>query len=288
MAQNPLYLYNPSLAGSIIVMILFGISTVLAFWQSIRHKTPLLFFLFVGSGVETIAYMARTYSIVHVKDVWGFLAAALLPVIAPSFMAASCYMVFGRIMWAATPLEKLTFKHLWVPARWITPIFCLFDLLCFIVQAFGLGVVAGAYNPSHPTYIDGILIPDLEKIKSGTHIIETGVILQVVCFCLFALLAWRFMFISRTFRPNLQQNWKRLAWAVNAAGTLIAVCCLQQVAVYSSADFASCVQSSGRLSMQALRTRTITLSPTSGAFMCSILSRCSVSLLGRLLCDATG
>ncbi|KAB8356324.1 hypothetical protein FH972_023908 [Carpinus fangiana] len=235
MAQNPLYLYyKPSLAGSWIVTILYALSTVYAFWQCIRNKTPLLFFLLVGSGVETLAFMGRTYSITHEHDIWGFLIGSLFPVIAPSFIAASCYMVFGRIVWATTPLEKLKARHLWVPPRWITPIFCLFDLFSFVVQALGVAVVASAFNPSNPTIVDGHVIVDAEKTKAGTRLIEAGVIMQVVCFGLFALLAWRFMFISRQFRPNMRENWKRLSWAVNAAGTLIAL-----RAVFRSFEYAS-------------------------------------------------
>ena len=40
-------------------------------------------------------------------------------VLAPSIMAASCYMAFGRLVWYITPHSKLNFKKLWIPPRWV-------------------------------------------------------------------------------------------------------------------------------------------------------------------------
>lgn len=142
------------------------------------------------------------------------------PSVAPSFMAAACYMTFGRIMWYVTPSDRRSFRSLWLPARWVAPLFVLFDMGAFVIQFLGVAAAASAYT--HPR-AGG---PQQTKVASAVRVLKLGLIVQLLCFGVFALIGSRFMFISRAWTPvsiDPQPRWRRLAWSVNASATLITV-----------------------------------------------------------------
>ncbi len=141
--------------------------------------------------------------------------------VAPSFVAAACYMSFGRLVWWVTPSHHRGFKTLWVPARWITPLFVSFDLGSFFVQFIGLAVIASGFTSNKTG-------KDLQhSINNGIRVLKFGLIIQLLCFGIFALISARFIFISRRWRNEWldggNARWRRLGWAINVSSTLIMV-----------------------------------------------------------------
>lgn len=143
--------------------------------------------------------------------------------LAPSFIAASVYQAFGRLVWTVTPLDKINFRTLWVFPRLITPFFVLFDLLAFLIQVWGVLVVSAAYTKADndPEKVD------VDDVKTGSNILKIGLIVQLVCFGFFALIGIKFVITSRNWaspidrRGKVLGTWRRLSWAINIAATLI-------------------------------------------------------------------
>lgn len=140
--------------------------------------------------------------------------------LAPSFIAAACYMVFGRLIWLVTPATWRGFRSLWVPARWITPIFVTLDLLSFFIQLAGLGSVASAHSPN-------ISAEESQKrLENGTSTLKTGLIVQLFGFGIFTVIGLRFVVVSRKWKndwPDDGGRWRRCVWVINICCALIMV-----------------------------------------------------------------
>lgn len=155
-----------------------------------------------------------------------------LIILAPIMMAGIVYVVFGRIIFHVVPPEARTLRLLWVPARWMAPIFVGFDIFTLLLQLIGaLLILDGTDN----TKID------VKKANNGKAIALAGVTLQIVIFGLFTVLAARFHFISRRFlaesqaapsskpdsrngtRQSFNPNWRMLLYAVNFSCGMITV-----------------------------------------------------------------
>lgn len=129
-------------------------------------------------------------------------------------------MTFGRLVWYLTPSDRRTFSTLWVPARWITPIFVSFDMFAFLIQLASITDVRSAYTSSKP------LKDATTMFEHGLHVLKVGLIIQLLCFTAFAIIGLRFTLVSRKWVNHstaLEGKSKRCVWMVNGAGTLIMV-----------------------------------------------------------------
>lgn len=131
-------------------------------------------------------------------------------------------MIFGRIVWFITPKDYLNFGGLWFWPKAITPFFIILDFSAFIIQLFGAGKITNAYN-SNMSDVDV-----RNAIYYGRTILAAGLIVQVVCFGLFAIIGTRFFLISRDWKETGEyasklNRWRKVNLAVNLAATLILV-----------------------------------------------------------------
>jgi hypothetical protein len=123
-------------------------------------------------------------------------------------------------------------------ARWVTPIFVGFDILALVAQVIGAIML---------TSVDATDADAASKLNLGKDIAMAGVILQLVAFGLFTIVAIRFHFTSKRFTNDFKErlqpvagnkyvsiegragkfnpNWRRLLYAVNGACALILVSC---------------------------------------------------------------
>jgi hypothetical protein len=150
--------------------------------------------------------------------------------VAPSFIAAACYMTFARILWYVTPSDRRNFRSLWLPARWVAPVFVLFDMGAFFIQFLGVVAAASAYTNTSKRDEKA----QQTKINNAVRVLKFGLIVQLLCFGVFALIGSRFMFISRGWTVasiNPPAGWRRLAWSVNTSATLIMVSTLGRLEI---------------------------------------------------------
>lgn len=89
----------------------------------------------------------------------------------PTFLAATVYMTLGRYIVALDAHD-----HAMIAPRWITRIYILIDVLCFVSQFMGAGIQASG---------------DPKIINIGNKAILGGLIFQLVAFAFFVLMAIR-------------------------------------------------------------------------------------------------
>lgn len=218
-----LYLYNPSKVAAVLFAILFGISTLLHFYQSIfqnRRRAWFMTAFLIGALMEVVGYSARIVSINDTSKLNPFIVQTLCILLAPALMAATIYMILGRII-LLTSGEPYAF----IRRTWLTKIFVLGDVLSFVAQGIGGGML---------TNHDGTIQEQLDRQKTGKNIILIGLWLQIVFFGLFLLVAVLFQVRGRHHFKTLPQGlgWQKHLYTLYAVAFLILVRSLFRVIEY--------------------------------------------------------
>ncbi len=138
-------------------------------------------------------------------------------------------------MFHVVPKESRTIRTLWIPPRFVTPIFVVCDIFALLIQLFGT-VKITSISPTDPN-----LAADAKK---GKKIAQIGVAIQLACFGLFSVIAIRFNFTSKKFAAGFEQrlsnieekyctidggekrlkkNWQAILRCVNVASLMILV-----------------------------------------------------------------
>ncbi|SCU98667.1 LAMI_0F15786g1_1 [Lachancea mirantina] len=121
------------------------------------------FFLVFGCGIETGGYIARAYSSKNTDMLVPYVIHLVFLLVSPALMAASIYMIFGRML----IIMQCTSISL-VPVRFNTAVFVTGDVVSFLLQAAGGGMMATESSRS-----------------TGEDIIIGGLLVQIVFFGLF-------------------------------------------------------------------------------------------------------
>ncbi|KAH6952027.1 RTA1 like protein-domain-containing protein [Fusarium avenaceum] len=164
MANNP-WTYNPSPAAAIIFLLLFTIATlwhaVLLFTRRTWYFIPFI----IGGALEIIGYATRYLGSKDLENLTFFIIQTLAILVAPALLAASIYMVLGRLV-------VLVRAEAYLPVRptWLTKIFVGGDILSFIIQIAGSGMLSSNFS-------------------LGKAIILVGLAIQLIFFGLFVLSA---------------------------------------------------------------------------------------------------
>lgn len=117
--------------------------------------------------MEATAYWFRSRSHNNLRQTLPFLIQNLLVLVAPPFLAATIYMSLGRITRALKAQEVSL-----ISLRWITKLFVLVDLICFVTQTAG-AIMSGS--------------EDVDEAKRGQTIIIGGLVIQILAFALFII-----------------------------------------------------------------------------------------------------
>lgn len=117
-------------------------------------------------AVEIAGYGARAVAEDKTDQLGPYVAQSILLLVAPALYAASIYMALGRLM-RSVQAER----HSLVPVRWLTRAFVAGDVLSFLIQSTGGGLM-GSGNFDQ---------------KTAQNIVLGGLIVQIVMFGLFAV-----------------------------------------------------------------------------------------------------
>ncbi|KAJ5773781.1 hypothetical protein N7457_008677 [Penicillium paradoxum] len=202
------YYYTPSSPAAGIFVGLLGLSTVLHLYQLLRTRTWFMIPFLVGGALETVGYVGRLLSSTETPDYTKgpYIMQSALILIAPAFLAASIYMTLGRIIFMVDG-EKCSLIRL----KWLTKIFVSGDVLSFLMQASGAG----------------IMVKDTTNPSTGENIIIGGLFVQILFFGFFIISAM--VFQSRiSSSPSgrsieLSSVWRRHLTALYISGALILV-----------------------------------------------------------------
>ncbi|KAJ5934303.1 hypothetical protein N7466_003850 [Penicillium verhagenii] len=214
-----LYNYDPSPSAAIAFAVFFGLSAAFHIWQVIQKRSWFFIPFVIGGIFETVGYAARHYSAEQTPD-WttmSYVIQELFLLLAPSFFAASIYMILGRII----RLLNADSNSLIRP-NWLTKIFVTGDVLSFLMQSSGGGMLATAKSTS--------------SMNLGENIIVGGLFVQVVSFGFFIIISIifhrRMLATPLHYMVKTQIPWTRYMMVLYAASALILIRSIYRVAEY--------------------------------------------------------
>ncbi|KUJ20461.1 RTA1 like protein [Mollisia scopiformis] len=197
MAKQDFYHYTPSLDAAIVFAVLYTLAAIGTVLQFLRYRSWVWTVMVLASGMESAGYILRTISTQHIYDQNLYVASFSLIVLAPVLMAAACYIVFGRIVFHVVPKEARTTRLLWIPPRFVTPIFVACDVLALLLQLTGAVQI---------TTVSSTAVNAKSKLSRGKTIAQIGVAVQLICFGLFSIIAVRFNFTSKRFKASFEER----------------------------------------------------------------------------------
>ncbi|KAF1987010.1 RTA1-domain-containing protein [Aulographum hederae CBS 113979] len=211
------YHYTPSLPAAIILTIVFILLTSYHLTLLLRKKTYYFIPFILGGLFEAIGYIGRALSS-RDKDALGpYIMQTLLLLVAPALFAASVYMTLGRIILAVEGEERSLVRR-----KWLTKIFVAGDVLSFLMQSAGGGMMAKADSPT--------------SASTGQNVIVGGLVVQVLFFAFFILVAIVFhrrLLLSPTrlsTTPSLP--WQKHLIALYGISTLILIRSIFRIVEY--------------------------------------------------------
>ncbi|KAI1106915.1 RTA1-domain-containing protein [Jackrogersella minutella] len=230
------YAYDPSKAVALVCCILFGVGLIWSLFMTIRKRSWVWTVQLLAILMEVVGYAFRLVSANNPTSLNPYAIQFCVIILAPVLMAGAIYVVFGRIVFHVVPAQERTTRLLWIPPRWVTPIFVAFDIIALFVQLIGAVSVSG----TRATDKDAA-----NKLKIGKDVALAGLGIQMAAFGLFTIIAARFHFTSQRFVQSLNwrleetdggravfvkgssqkinPNWRRLLYAVNVSCILILI-----------------------------------------------------------------
>ncbi|KXH42482.1 hypothetical protein CNYM01_08527 [Colletotrichum nymphaeae SA-01] len=206
------YHYDPSLPAACIFIALFGISFALHLFQMIKLRAWYFVPFLIGcccralSATETPNWSTTSYTIQSLTLLLG-----------PALLAASIYMVLGRL------IRFLEAEHLaLIRTKWLTKLFVLGDVISFVTQGAGGAILSRAKS--------------LSDVDLGENIIIAGLAVQILFF-------GGFIIVTCLFHYRINQNptdpcnsaslrWKPFLWILYGASLLIMIRSVFRVAEY--------------------------------------------------------
>ncbi|KAF0327599.1 hypothetical protein K4K61_008112 [Colletotrichum sp. SAR11_59] len=167
MASYNLYKYSPSGAAAMIFLVGFIVGCAWHVFIIVRRRAWYFIPLIIGCLLEIAGYLGRFLSSTDTGNLGFFMIQTLCLLVAPALFAASIYMVLGRLILylQCAPLSPIK------PSR-LTKIFVVGDVLSFLVQVMGAGLLAQA-----------------KSMNTGKTIILLGLAVQLIFFGLFVVVA---------------------------------------------------------------------------------------------------
>ncbi|KAL2823808.1 RTA1 like protein-domain-containing protein [Aspergillus cavernicola] len=216
------YRYNPSIGAAVVFTILFIVASGIHTYQVALTRTWFLIPFVLGGYFEWIGYIGRAISGTESPDFTlnPYILQTLLLLIAPTLYAASIYMELGRIV-LITDGEA----YCWIRRQWLTKIFLLGDIISFIMQGAGGGIMASG---------------SASALTTGENIIIAGLVIQLLFFSLFVYTSIRFhLGMHRGPSPKVlhsQPPWEKHIYALYAGSLLIFVRCLFRLIEYAQGN----------------------------------------------------
>ncbi|KAF4815569.1 Protein RTM1 [Colletotrichum tropicale] len=162
--------YDPSFPAAWVYIALFGISFALHVFQMVKFRAWYFAPFLLAAAVS---YIGRALSTTETPD-WtttAYTIQSLTLLLGPALLAASIYMVLGRL------IRFMEAEHLaLIRTNWLTKIFVLGDIISFVTQGAGGAILSRAKSPSDVDLVENIIIAGL-----AVQIAFFGVFIIVIC-----------------------------------------------------------------------------------------------------------
>ncbi|KAF2621293.1 RTA1-domain-containing protein [Macroventuria anomochaeta] len=194
--DQPLYPYNPSDTAAYAFVAMFAIAGLLHLVLMFPYRAWFPIPMIIGTAMEAGSYYLRSKSHDNIHQILPFIISTLLIMGAAPMLAATIYMSLKRIVNAVDAAHSAP-----ISMRWVSKLFVLFDVGCFISQIAGSAMRA-----------------DVKTLSTGTTLVMVGLIIQVVIFFIcIALMASIHFRLNRnpTNLSNLPTlSWRRNVWSL--------------------------------------------------------------------------
>ncbi|KAJ5369579.1 RTA1 like protein [Penicillium cosmopolitanum] len=207
--------YVPSMAAAVIFLVLFLLTTFVHFWKIFRKRVRFTLPFAIGGLFEIIGYATRIDSHNNTGKLMPYCIQAVFILLGPALFAASVYMVLARII-RSVRAEMYSV----VPLNWVTKTFVISDVITFLVQAGGSGMMVNS---------------SLSKVGQG--VVIAGLCLQAVSFCLFIVTAY--VFQTRMRRAPTTESfdvaipWKKHLYGLYTISGLVLVRSIFRIVEYA-------------------------------------------------------
>ncbi|KAK0210390.1 RTA1 like protein-domain-containing protein [Desarmillaria ectypa] len=200
-----LYHYTPSAIVAAIFSAIFFLSSIVLAWRTFKARSWYFSAMIIGGLMEGIGYIGRILSHSDPEALGPYIMQTLLLLVAPALYAAAIYVVLGRLI-RTLHAEQYSLIRL----NWLTKFLVLGDVISFLLQSGGGGIMANS--------------KDQNKMKIGQYIIIVGLILQIVWFGGFVVVAGVFHYRMRVV-PTVpgKTNWRRFMFVLYGASNMILV-----------------------------------------------------------------
>jgi hypothetical protein len=211
-----LWPYRPTTAAGVIAAIVFFAITGVHTWRLVKNRTWFCIPFVIGGLFEAIGYAARAAAHNDTESKTPYIIQSILILVAPILFAASVYMILGRLI-----LRTDSASYSIIRASWVTKIFVTGDILCFFIQSGGAGMLVKA--------------KDADGFKTGENIILGGLILQILIFTFFVVVAsiWHRRLNAQPTAAASEIPWNKYIMFLYAASVFITVRNLCRVIEYA-------------------------------------------------------
>ncbi|RYP54247.1 hypothetical protein DL769_010384 [Monosporascus sp. CRB-8-3] len=204
------YHYDPSQGAATVFVVVFGLSTVMHGYQLVKHRTWYFIPFFLGGICEALGYAGRIIASTETPDwtVGPYVMQTILILVAAAMLAASIYMVLGRMV------RLLQAEHLaFIPVRWTSKIFVTADVISILMQGAGGAMLSIAET--------------VDEFQRGENIIIGGLVVQLVGFSVFIAVAGVF-YVRITKNPTRATDtvdipWRSYMWVMFGSTALILI-----------------------------------------------------------------
>ncbi|EEQ91511.2 RTA1 domain-containing protein [Blastomyces dermatitidis ER-3] len=203
------YKYTPSKAAAIVFIILFLPTTGFHTFQLVKRSVWFFIPVVVGGIFEIVGYSARIISSTEAPLFTDtpYIIQNLFLLLAPALFAASIYMELGRII-AILHGEKFSV----IRRTWMTKIFVTGDILSFVVQGCGGGIMSSGTK---------------SNLSLGQKVIIVGLCIQLIFFGLFIIVSVifhrRMAARPTTASLSIQVSWSKYLYSLYAVSVLIMI-----------------------------------------------------------------
>ncbi|KAL3469139.1 RTA1 like protein-domain-containing protein [Aspergillus californicus] len=150
-----LWQYIPSKAASIIFLILFLAATAYHSWKAWKTKARFCIPFCLGGLFEIIGYGARANCTDNTAKLMPYIIQNIFVLLGPVLFAASIYMFLARLI-CSVGAER----HSLIRITWMTKTFVAGDIISFLIQGSGGGMMAmdGMANMAKGIVIGGLMV----------------------------------------------------------------------------------------------------------------------------------
>ncbi|KAF3027619.1 hypothetical protein E8E15_003380 [Penicillium rubens] len=217
------YEYYPSMGAAVVFVICFAIVTLMHTYHLFRTRTWFFIPLVIGGYFELVGYIGRAMSSKQSPDwtIGPYVMQSTLLLVAPALFAASIYMELGRIIMMVKG-EQFSL----IRVGWTTKIFVAGDVLSFLMQASGAGIMVTGTSSADPS----------SSTSTGQNVVIGGLIVQIVFFGFFLISA--FIFQQRMGSHSGaravadEYPWRKHMWALYSSSILILIRSIVRVVEY--------------------------------------------------------